>query len=465
MSGKPPQTAPTSLRAPDTAPDVAASITPDAGTQAPSVDHLLQELRTHQAELEMQNEELRATQRALAESRDRYLDLYEFAPVGYLTVKTSGRITRINLTGAALLGASRTALLAGYFDSYTANDAASLVQAELRAAADDDAPRRCELTLRRPDNSTFHARLEMRRVPPDDGGGCIRVALSDISDLHAAQQALQKSHDQLEDIVRRRTAEAVAAKEAAQTANRAKSEFLANMSHELRTPMHAILGFARLGLQKSGASAGGDPSISHYFERIGQSGERLLVLLNDLLDLAKLEAGHMRYDIAAQDMNTLVSDVITELEPVALDRGVELRFEVKAQDPVIHCDGLRIGQIVRNLLSNALKFTPARGHVQVLVENAALHPAGPADAGDGTPAVRVEVRDEGVGIPEDELEAVFEKFVQSSKTRTGAGGTGLGLAISREIAEHHGGVLRALRHQGGGSVFELLLPRTPPSRP
>jgi PAS domain S-box-containing protein len=427
------------------------------------VEYLLQELRTHQVELEMQNAELRAAQLALAESRDRYLDLYEFAPVGYLTVKTTGRITKINLTGAAMLGATRAALLAGFFDRFVAQDFLTLAQSEMRVAAVDDTPRRCEVTLRRLDGTSFHARLEMRRVPPDDGGGCVRVAMSDISDLHEAQQALQKSHDHLEDTVRVRTAEAVVAKEAAQRANRAKSEFLANMSHELRTPMHAILAFARLGEQKSGGDPDGDPALHHYFERIGQSGSRLLVLLNDLLDLAKLESGHMRYEIATHDLQSIVTDVIAELEPVALDQNVNIVVGVTAKDSMVLCDGPRIGQVIRNVLSNALRFTPPHGHVYVRIEDASLPAPGRANAEEMRAAIRVEICDEGVGIPEDELEAVFEKFVQSSKTKTGAGGTGLGLPISREIAQHHGGTLRALRHEGVGSVFELVLPREPTS--
>ncbi|MSQ60751.1 MAG: HAMP domain-containing histidine kinase [Betaproteobacteria bacterium] len=244
-------------------------------------------------------------------------------------------------------------------------------------------------------------------------------------------------------------------KEAAEQANVAKSEFLANMSHELRTPMHAILSFAQLGAEKSRDTT--LPKIPQYFGRIRESGQRLLKLLNDLLDLSKLEAGRMNYEFRHHPVKVIVDGVIAELETLAQQSDVKVRSEYEAHDLTAYCDGDRISQVIRNLLANALKFTP-RGKSVTLSVTRTLLPAG-RGSGDaqGLPGVEVRVCDEGVGIPENELELIFGKFMQSSKTKSGAGGTGLGLAISREIAEQHGGYIAAFNHPAGGAVFIFAL--------
>ncbi|MFO1320170.1 MAG: PAS domain-containing protein [Burkholderiales bacterium] len=279
----------------------------------------------------------------------------------------------------------------------------------------------------------------------------------DVTDFRRAQEALRRHRDELEHLVSERTAEAVRAKELAEAANLAKSEFLANMSHELRTPMHAILSFSKLGLDRMGAGEPQLPKIGTYLERIQQSGQRLLSLLNDLLDLSKLEAGKMRYDFADQDLREVAGSVVTELSAYAKER--EVRIAIRSPETPIRtiCDAVRIGQVVRNLLSNAIKFTEPGRAVTVEVEGG--HRIDGVD-GLAVEAAVVRVRDEGVGIPESELEAVFDKFVQSSKTKSGAGGTGLGLAISREIVGQHGGRIWAENNADRGASFTLLLPVT-----
>ena len=286
-----------------------------------------------------------------------------------------------------------------------------------------------------------------------------------LTSLAESEELIRAHRDDLQTLVDERTAELLHAKESAEAANLAKSEFLANISHELRTPMHAILSFARLGRQKIADGSTPTTKISQYFQRIDQSGARLLRLLNDLLDLAKLEAGRMSYDMGVHDLRVLADDILVELRELASGKGVALVVEKPAFECVAWCDPVRVGQVLRNLLANAVKFTPEGRKVSVVFAMGELLDGHPADErATYRPALQISVVDEGTGIPESELDAVFDKFIQSSKTKSGAGGTGLGLSICKEIVRYHGGRIWAGNNPDGGAFVSLLLP-VPEARP
>jgi len=245
----------------------------------------------------------------------------------------------------------------------------------------------------------------------------------------------------------------IRAKQSADEANRAKTEFLANMSHELRTPMHAILSFASMGNDKVGVAP--DDKLQRYFSRIEESGKRLLFMLNDLLDLSKLEAGKMSFLIDQGDLLAIVKKVEGECQSLLVEKELKLTIDGGGVSSKAWFDSDRILQVITNLLSNAIKFSPSNSEIIISFKDDSLT----LDSGEKVNAVRLTVRDQGIGIPENELESVFDKFVQSSETNTGAGGTGLGLAICKHIVDFHSGNIFAENNSDKGASFHLVLPR------
>ena len=241
------------------------------------------------------------------------------------------------------------------------------------------------------------------------------------------------------------------AKKAAEQSNLAKSEFLANMSHELRTPMHGILSYANFGMKRMGKVP--KEKIIEYFYEISDSGKHLMALLNDLLDLAKLESGKMAYSMKKQDMWPYIVSIIDEFQPAIEEKHMTITTNSPTMPLTTHFDTERISQVLRNLLSNSVKYNKEGGdiYVEATTETMTIN-------GLRKPAIRVSITDHGVGIPEEELETIFEKFVQSTKTKTGAGGVGLGLAICKQIIEDHDGKIMVQNNPDRGATFSFICP-------
>lgn len=273
--------------------------------------------------------------------------------------------------------------------------------------------------------------------------------------LEERENEVSQHRDHLQNEVTKQTKDLRIAKETAEQANHAKSEFLANISHELRTPMHAILSFSQLGYRKSNAAE--NKKLHSYFDRITQSGERLMWLLNDLLDLTKLDAGQMKIEKKVIDIMPVVESCVAEQEGV-LEQAV-LQIKVISEQPHMpaYVDPIRISQVICNLLSNAIKFSKAGSTIEIKLSSE-RHKIGTVSE---VPALRFTIYDQGVGVPESELETIFDKFIQSSKTKTGAGGTGLGLSICQEIINLHEGHIWAENRVQGGAKFSFILPVNP----
>lgn len=314
-----------------------------------------------------------------------------------------------------------------------------------------------ELRLHRPDGQWRWVRLRGEAVR-DTNGCALRIAgsVSDITDRKRAELELVQHRDHLEEMVNERTAKLLEAVSEARAANQAKSEFLANMSHELRTPMHAILSFSQLGQEKAEGCA--QPKISHYFARVEQSATRLLGLINELLDLSKLESGHMALAPVPLELQSLLQEVLSHLEPLLLQRHLHVDMPAPDFPTQLVADRERLLQVIHNLLANAIKFSPENGRIGIHITLTKLPRGRRADDTGWIPALRLVVEDEGIGIPEHELSAIFEKFIQSSATKSGAGGTGLGLAICRAIVIQHRGTIEAQNRALGGACFIVTLP-------
>ncbi len=287
----------------------------------------------------------------------------------------------------------------------------------------------------------------------------VLALLADITKRKQTEDELQKTHEDLEKEVRTRTLDYKRAKEEAEYANNLKSEFLANISHELRTPMHHILSYSKYGVEKIQKES--KEKLLHYFTQIRNSGNRLLSLLNNLLDLSKLESGKTEYEMRKTSLERLVNNLFDEFSRVVSENSLLLELQKPEIPTTVVCDEMKIGQVLRNLMSNAVKFTPANKMISLSFAAESL-PAGKRKSDKvEVPAIMIRIKDEGTGIPENELETIFNKFIQSSKTKTGAGGTGLGLSISQEIIKGHNGKIWAENNPEGGAIFSFILPYEP----
>lgn len=330
-------------------------------------------------------------------------------------------------------------------------------------------PVRADIAVRRADGSAARLRVDANPLRDDRGAFVGYLCLAHPMEEAAATaatppvsndplaatgtdvvEALREYQGQLEAVVRERTAKLEATRREAERANRAKALFLAHMSHEIRTPLNGMLGMTELALRVAT-----NDTQRRYLELARGSGERLLAILNDVLDFAKAEAGKLKLEAAEFDLSEVMTQTARSMMPAAHDKGLEFLFDYRGELRRVVGDAARIRQIAGNLLSNAVKFT-ACGHVKLVTEVSALD--------EGRCLAVIEVADTGMGMDEATAQRVFKPFEQGDSSISRAvGGAGLGLSIVRCLAEAMGGRVGVQSKPGEGCTFRVVLPLSMPA--
>ena len=407
------------------------------------LQRLVHELQVREIELEMQNNELQQSRAESEVALARYTELYDFAPVGYLTLTIDGLIAEINLTGATLLGVARRELLLKRFTGFIVREDRERWAGFLASVRSQEGKANVELALQRGDGRLFHAQLDCirHRVVPahtgDAAGSALEVivALTDISVRRGVEARLNE-------------AMAVAEK-----ANRAKTDFLSSMSHELRTPLNAILGFAQL---METAMPPPNAAQQRDLERILKAGWYLLELINEILDLSLIESGRAMLTQEPVQIADVMLECRAMIEPQAQQRGIALSFPEGDLAGCINADRIRVKQVLINLLFNAVKYNRPGG--SVAVECSSPVPE----------TIRISVRDSGAGLASEQLEQLFQSFNRLGRETGAEEGTGIGLVVSKRLVELMGGRIGVDSTVGVGSTFWIELPRAsaaPPAAP
>ncbi|MDX2179037.1 MAG: ATP-binding protein [Bryobacteraceae bacterium] len=365
----------------------------------------------------------------------RFRELLESAPDAVLEVNREGVVVLVNRAAESLFGYSREELLGQSVET--------LVPTDLRSNHVDHRKRYeahpavrpmgigLELEARRKDGSCFPVEISLSPIQFDEEFNVLTI-VRDVSERKRTERELAAKNRELE--ARNREIE---------RANQMKSEFLSGMSHELRTPLHTIIGFAELLAEQAGGPL--SEKQRRFVEHIHDDSLHLLALINDLLDLGKIESGFMTLHRERLDLGQAVEEAVASLEPRAAAKGLTVETSREGR-PDIYADRIRLRQILYNLLSNAVKFTPSGGNIRI--ETRVLESE-----------TEVSVVDTGVGISPEEQDSIFSKFHQvGQKQADGEEGTGLGLAITRQLVEQHGGSIRFESEPGKGTRFTFTIP-------
>jgi PAS domain S-box-containing protein len=416
------------------------------------------------ASLQRARRQLVLSQAELAESEARLRLGLEAAGAGLWDWDVAGARVYLGTGCLHLLGCEASAEAAGpqqhdlaFWQSLTHPDDLEEVQRLVRAHFEDERPGArflAEMRLRRDDGQWRWTAWRGRVIERDAEGRALR-AIGTVADIHqrkTAEEAVRALNRQLEDRVRDRTLALEQARDEAQHASQAKSDFLSRMSHELRTPMNAILGFSQLLAMGEAA-----PKQQRWIGEIQHAGEHLLKLIDELLDLSRIEVGKLRVALGPVALAPLIDDalgIVQAAMPQAVPR-FERSFGAFSQATVV-ADALRLKQILVNLLTNALKYAPGDSPIVVSLQ--------PAKGAEGA-RLRLAVTDRGLGIPPDRLDRLFRPFERLGREDTAIEGTGVGLSLSKRLAELMNCELGVDSEPGQGSSFWIELPLAAEERP
>ena len=393
--------------------------------------------------------QLADTRQQLSQCKEQYRRVFEDSGVGMLANDLNGRYIRVNKAFCDMLGYTEQELLTKTVVDVTyREDIPMILKARRDSIAADRRLDTLEKRYVRKDGRVIWGLVNRSTVRDQN-----RVArhfeaqIQDITERKLAQEELSRHRDHLQELVQERTAELKAAMEAAESANRTKSDFLASMSHELRTPLNAIIGFSE-ALKNNVQGELANQEQDEYVGHILTSGEHLLQLINDLLDISTIEAGQFKLHEAEVDLHQLVQSILVVIESRARQKKINFKNRLTSRLPALFVDELRLKQILVNLLDNAIKYTPEEGEVMLKCTR---------HNGSG---VRISISDTGVGMDDEGIKSALEKFGQVlPDTPEGMEGAGLGLPITQELVNAHGGTLTIVSEIGAGSTVNVDLPK------
>jgi PAS domain S-box-containing protein len=374
-----------------------------------------------------------------AHAERRFRDLLEAAPDAIIEVDREGRIVLLNRVTEKLFGYDREELLGQTVELLIPEDLRSMHTHHRAHYASHPSTRPMGSGLilegRRKDGTTFPVEISLSPVKSDDGFRATAV-IRDISERKHAE-------DRLRSVQEKYTGELELRNREVERANRLKSEFLASMSHGLRTPLHTVIGFSELLAEEIEGPL--NEKQKRFVNHIHKDSLHLLELINDVLDLSKIEAGRLELHPETFDVAAAIEEVLSTIRPQGLAKSIAIESDF-SEPLALHADRLRFKQVLYNLLSNAVKFTPEGGNISVM-------------AAQREGFLEVSVSDSGIGIPRHEHESIFDKFYQAGATTKGVReGTGLGLAITKRLVEEHGGRISVESEPGKGSRFTFTIP-------
>jgi len=378
---------------------------------------------------------------------NRYRRLLEALPDGIVEVDVSGRIVLMNSQAERMFGYRREELLGKPVEM--------LMPERFRGRHPANREQYCAHSVIRPMGSGLDLRAVRAdgtefavdiNLSPFDGeiGGSVLCVIRDVTDRRLAEEQIKNLNLSLEQRTRDLAvinSELEIRNREVEKANRLKSNFLATMSHELRTPLNAIVGFADLlARQTTGPLT---QKQERFVRHVKESSRHLLALVDDILDLSKIEAGRLDLKFERFPLAVAADEVLSTIRPLAALKEIDLTTDLSV-DLKLYADLVRVKQVLYNLLSNAIKFTPVKGSIRLVATS------------DG-PVIHISVIDTGIGIPSEEHEAIFETFYRSSQQQV-CEGTGLGLSITRLLVEQHGGKIWVESEPDKGSKFHLTMP-------
>lgn len=394
------------------------------GVTEADLERTLQELETYREELETQNEELRAIQQELVESRNRYYELYDLAPVAYCTLRADGFVSEINLAGAEMLGLERSVLRSLPFDRFIAPDSVVEYHRFKTEVLRSGVKKRCEVSLFRRDRDKLDVQLEGVAVSSASGG--IRLTMTDITGLKNAQREINRLNESLQRHLRE-----------LKRSNTDLEQFAYVVSHDLREPLRMITGFIRLFSEHYREAV--DDRGREYITFIVEGAERMQRLIHDLLQYSRV--GTLGQEPAVVDLERVLDQALANAQTMIEESGAVVRREPL---PVVKGEELQLVQVFQNLIVNAIRYShpDRRPEIEVGARGEDNH-------------WRLWVKDNGIGIDKRFFKKIFLIFQQLNRDGPG---TGIGLAVCKKIVERHGGRIWVESTPEEGSIFYFTLP-------